>query len=332
MKLWRLLIFGFLFVFSGTTLLFILLVRAPQSNQPLERFVVNQGASEEEIINDLVQKGFLRNREIFRLFLTSRGWHGKILPGSYLISQSMNVFELAQTLVFKPYQRWVTLLPGWRKEQAAAILQKTFQWSPPQLNEFLAAAEEGYLYPDTYLINLDYSPTQVYQKIKNNFNEKFDTQLQADLLAQNIRNDTAVKIASLVERESGSDEDKPIIAGILWNRLNKGMRLEIDATVQYAKLIQDSKFKIKNFREIMDWWPKVTPEDLKGLISPYNTYLNDGLPPGPICSPTIESIRAVAHPAETKALYYLHSADRKIHTAETYEEHLQNIQKYLPRQ
>lgn len=330
MKFWRLVLFSFLFIFSGVALLFLLLVRAPQQDQPLERFVINQGTSEEEIIDNLAQKGFLRNKEIFKFILTSHGWHGKILPGSYLISKSMNVFELAQTLVFKPYQRWVTFLPGWRKEQAAAVLQETFHWSSSQLDEFLTAAEEGYLYPDTYLINLDYSPSQVYRKIKSNFNEKFDAKLQADLLAQNIRNDTAVKMASLIERESGSAEDKPIIAAILWNRLNRGMKLEIDATVQYAKLIQDSKFKIKSFREIMDWWPKVTPEDLKSLISPYNTYLNDGLPPGPICSPTIESIRAVAYPAETKALYYLHSADRKIHTAETYEEHLQNIQKFLP--
>ena len=331
MKLVRLLVFGLMFVVSGVALMVILLIKAPGQDQTKERFVINIGTSEEKIIDGLYQKGFIRNKSIFSAILTSKGWHGKIQPGSYQISRSMNAYDLAKILVSEPYQRWVIILPGKRKEQTALVLRQTFNWSEDKVKQFLDTAEEGYLYPDTYLINTDYSPAEVYQKIKNNFNDKFDAKLQTDLLAQNIRNDTAIKIASLIERESGGAEDKPIIAGILWNRLNKGMKLEIDATIQYG-LVSRKLSQITNNQLLItgiDWWPKIIPDDIKNLVSPYNTYLTEGLPPGPICSPTVESIKAVAYPSETDTLYYLHSPDKKIHTAKTYAEHLQNIEEFL---
>jgi UPF0755 protein len=157
--------------------------------------------------------------------------------------------------------------------------------------------------------------------------------LQKELLSQNIRNDTAVKFASIIERESGSDEDKPIIAGILWNRLNKKMRLEIDATVQYAIGSKEFSFLITNNQLLIpndfSFWQTLGPGIVRTVDSPYNTYLNDGLPRGPICSPSIESIRAVANSIETEDLYYLHSSDKKIHTAKTYKEHLENIEEFL---
>ncbi len=222
--------------------------------------------------------------------------------------------------------------PGKRKEQVALIIKDTLGWSDNLTIQFIQNAEEGYLYPDTYLVNLDATPKEIIQKLKANFNEKFDSQLQKDLLARNVRYDTAIKIASLIERESGSEEDKPIIAGIIWNRLFRKMRLEIDATVQYA-LANEKLEELKKENRVpdpsFDFWPKLGPGIVKKINSPFNTYLIDGLPPAPICSPSINSLKAVIYPAQTTALYYLHSPDRKIHTAETYEEHQQNILQYL---
>lgn len=286
-------------------------------NQPKERLVITLNISEEEIINDLQQKEFLRNESIFNLILDLKKWHGKITPGAYLISKSMNVYQLAETLVFNPYQKWAVIPPGKRKEQTALILKKALNWPDSMVKSFIVTAEEGYLFPDTYLISVDADPSQIVTKLRVNFNDKFDAKLQADLFAQNIRNDTALKIASLIERESGGDEDKPIIAGIIWNRLKKGMKLEIDATVQYA------------LGKNPDFWPVLGPGLVRTVDSLYNTYRIKALPSGPICSPSLASIKAVAYPAETDALYYLHSPDKQIHTAKTYKEHLQNIEKYL---
>jgi len=301
----------------------------PGKSKEKERFIIKLETPEEKIIADLKEKGFLKNEIIFNLILSLKGWHKKIEPGAYLISKSMNAYELAGTLVYGPFQKWVLIPPGKRKEQVALILKNSLNWPDHMLNTFVQLAQEGYLYPDTYLINTDADPQQVILKLVDNFNEKFDAQLQKDLLAQNIRNDTAVKIASLIERESGSDEDKPIIAGIIWNRLNKKMKLEIDATVQYAivsqKLDQIGLQSLTDF----DFWPTLGPGLVRTVDSSYNTYRIKALPSGPICSPGLASIRAVAYPAETDALYYLHSPDKQIHTAKTYKEHQENIEKYL---
>lgn len=301
----------------------------PQKKGENERFVIGLEVSPEDVINNLKEKGFVRSKSILRTILNLKKWQGKIEPGAYQISKSMNVFKLAQTLISGPYQKWVIIPPGKRKEQVALILQKTLNWPFSTARNFINIAEEGYLYPDTYLIDTKADPQQVVQRLMINFNEKFDADLQKELLGQDIRNDTAVKIASLIERESGGDNDKLIIAGIIWNRLLKGTRLEIDATVQYAiaseKLSDAGLQSLDNFY----FWPMIGPGVVKTVNSPYNTYLNDGLPPGPICSPGISSIKAVANSTETDALYYLHSADKQIHTAKTYEEHLENIKNYL---
>lgn len=303
--------------------------RGPSKSKEKERFVIVQDAKEEQIVDGLYSKGFLKNKSVFNFILTIKGWHGKIEPGGYMISKGMNAYQLAGTLIFGPYQKWVTILPGKRKEQVAVTLQKTLGWESDVTNDFIAVANEGYLYPDTYLIDIDASPSAIVQKLLNNFNEKFDSQLQKDLLAQNIRNDTAVKIASLIERESGGSEDKPIIAGIIWNRLNKGMRLEIDATVQYAITSEKLKANSEELWNNFNFWDFLPAGTVRKVDSPYNTYLIDGLPVGPICSPSIDSIRAVAYPTETEALYYLHSSDKQIHTAKTYKEHQENIERYL---
>lgn len=329
MKFFKYLFLTLLTLFVSLLFLFYSQFSAPQKEKKEERFVVKVGTGEEQIVDNLKEGGFLKSKEVFGLVLTFKGWHGKIEPGAYKISKSMNTYELAKTLISGPYQKWVTIPSGKRKEQVAFILQKALGWPYSLARNFANVAEEGYLYPDTYLIDTDADPQQIVQKLLSNFNEKFDAELQDDLLKQDIRNDTALKIASLIERESGGSADKPIIAAVIWNRLNKGMRLEIDATVQYAiaseKLDDAGIQSLDNFT----FWQILGSGVVRTVNSPYNTYLNKGLPPGPICSPSIESIRAVANPADTDALYYLHSPDKQIHTAKTFKEHQENIEKYL---
>jgi len=157
--------------------------------------------------------------------------------------------------------------------------------------------------------------------------------LFSDLLAKNIKTDTAVKFASLIERESGSLEDKPVISAVIWNRLAKKMKLEIDATVQYAIADEEFNSLITNYQLLItddfSFWPKLGAGVVRTIDSPYNTYRVAALPLGPICTPSLESLQAVLNPANTDALYYLHSSDKQIHTAKTYKEHQENIKEYL---
>lgn len=324
---------------------FIFTFRAPLRKTENERFIVKQNAKEEQVIDDLFSNGFIRNKKVFKFSLDLLCWQRKtciktfdsaqgevgqrIQSGAYMISKSMNAYQLSGTLIYGPFQKWVIIPTGKRKEQTAIIVKKALDWPYSTARHFIDVATEGYLYPDTYLIDVKASPEEVIQKLQNNFNEKFDAQLQKDLLSQNIRTDTALKIASLIERESGGAEDKPIIAGIIWNRLLEGMRLEIDATVQYA--ITSEKLDDVGLQGMEDisFWPLLGGGVVRKIDSPYNTYLIKALPPGPISSPSIESIKAVAYPSSTDAFYYLHSSDKQIHTAKTYKEHQENIVKYL---
>ena len=319
-----------LFVLAFITLLFINF-RAPQKNGERERFVVQQKTvSEKDIIDDLKKQGYLKSEMIFNLIFDLKGWHGRITPGGYLISKNMNAYQLAQTLSLGPSQKWVLVPPGKRKEQTALILQKTLDWSDDKTLEFVKLAEEGYLFPDTYLISKDIGSEVVVQMFKTNFDRYFDDKIQKDLLSENIKYTTALKIASIIERESGGDEDKPIIAGIIWNRLLKGMRLEIDATVQYAWANNLCELSSQNpLLKNCNFWPIIPSGTVRTIESPFNTYLDEGLPPSPIDSPSLASIKAAVYPQETEDLYYLHSADKKIHTAKTYKEHRENINMYL---
>ena len=280
------------------------------------RFVIPLESKQEDIISRLTTEEFIRSEKLFTFLTGLIRYPGAIEPGAYLLSRRMTLLEIANTLLYKPYQKWIVLVPGLRKEQVAQRLEKKFAWSEDKTKEFLDNASEGYLFPDTYLLNIEEEGKDMAKRLISNFNEKFDGQMQKDLLAQNVRMDTAVKIASLIERESGSDEDKPLIAGIIWNRLNKGMKLQIDATTQYITGTKDN------------WWKRVDPKEHK-IDSPYNTYIYKGLPPTAIANPSLASLQAAVYPKDSDCFYYLHDHGKNIHCSKTYEEHLENIEKYL---
>jgi len=263
------------------------------------------------VADKLQSAGFVKSRVIAGLLLTRE----KYSAGGYQISKSMNVFEVVRTLADGPQLLWVVVPPGWRKEQIADKLVPKFNWSEKDQQNFLSFPEGEY-FPDTYLIPRMESGKQVGKRMNDNFNEKFAPYARK-FLEKNIKNDTAIKIASLVQRESGGD-DMPLIAGIIWNRLEKGMGLKIDATVQYAKGKVDGL-----------WWSRVTVADYSTVDSPYNTYEYKGLPPTPIASPGLAAIDAVLNSKETDCLYYLHDHLGQIHCSPTYDGHLANIEKYL---
>ena len=297
-------VFTFLYQFS-----------APQKTAEEERIVVNLTTTEEELIPKLKEQGYIKSEWAFNFVLKVKRWQGKIEPGGYMVSKGMDAWLLADRLVNHPYQKWVVIPEGLRKEEVAEIVQEKIGWAEVEERRFLSWAKEGYLFPDTYLLNLDYTGEEVAKRMGNKFNEEV-----ADLFKEaeenNIRNDTLIVIASLVQREAANEEQMPLIAGVIWNRWLQDMKFEIDATVQYA------------LGEPGNWWKKVKPEDYE-IDSPYNTYLYKGRPPAPICNPGLAAIDAVINSEDSEYLYYLHDSEGQIHLAKTYEEHQANIEQYL---
>jgi len=294
------------------------LFSAPQKGLEMERIVINFGTAEEELIPKLKEQGYIRSEWAFNYVLKKKGWQGKIEPGGYKISKTMNAWYLAETLVNYRYQNWIVIPEGLRKEEIAEILQEGLYWSDNTKEEFLNYAREGYLFPDTYLLevlNIRDAGKKVAERMENAFNEKCQI-IFKEFKEQNIRNDTAIILASIIQREAANQEEMPLIAGIIWNRLLKPMPFQVDATIQYI------------VGESGNWWRPVTPEEYK-IESSYNTYLHEGKPPAPICNPGLAAIEAVVHDQPSDYFYYLHDSEGQIHLAKTYEEHLENIEEYL---
>lgn len=310
----------------GALSYFMFFQTAADSAEP-ERFVIALNPSE-PVAASLKKEGFIKNTFAFRLAYNFRG---QSRPGAYKISKSMSLWQIAGVLAKDPYMEWVTIPEGLRKEQTAEILAQALKWPREEKEKWLslyttgrAGYVEGVYFPDTYLIPTDEKPADTAKRLQARFEEKF-APLAKEAIAQNIRWVTAVKLASLVQREAAGKEDMPLVAGILWNRLLKDMRLEVDATLQY---VRDSEL-IKNDPEAeIKWWTPIKVAD-KQIDSPYNTYQNSGLPPQPIASPGLDALRAVLYPAVTDCLYYLHDDSGEIHCSDTYEGHKKNIEQYL---
>jgi len=302
-----------------------LLFGAPQSQSPKEElFTVALKTTQPEIIEKLYHQGFIRNTRAFNLALTLKGKQGKIEAGGYDLSKTMNAWQIADKLTATPDMKWVVIPEGLRKEEIGEILAGTFNWSEKELDRWNTTYTamkfdylEGVYFPDTYLIPTQENGLDIANRMISRFNEKFAPYLD-QFAKQNIIWTTGLRLASVVQREAAGKEDMPLIAGVLWTRLLKDMKLEVDATVQYARGKTDN-----------GWWAPIKPEDIQNINSPYNTYKNKGLPPHPIDNPGIDAIEAVLNPTETDCLYYLHDNNKQIHCAKTYAEHQANIEKYL---
>jgi len=295
---------------------------APQKNAELGNFSVRQNAEIPKIISDLKEKKFIKNTAAFDFALSWKRIKD-IKPGGYIISKSMNTWKIIEVLSGKPALVWVTIPEGLRKEEVANILALKLGWPEEEKTNWLRKYTvenpdyiEGVYFPDTYLIPANEKPEDTAKRLQAKFQEKF-APLAPLAIEQNIKWTTLLRLASIIQREAAGESDMPLIAGILWNRLLAGQKLQVDATVQYARGKTED-----------GWWAPIKSEDKK-LDSLYNTYKYLGLPPRAICSPGIEAMKAVIAPEETKCIFYLHDDKGQIHCAETYEEHLQNIEKYL---
>lgn len=221
-----------------------------------------------------------------------------------------------------PNIRIVRVQEGMRKEEVAFVVAEKLNWNEQNKEDFInmhiafnTSDMEGRYFPKTYLIDKDEMPYKVGSIMVDEFSKQME-KMENSKAKQIINEDTVVKIASIIQREAGGKSDMALISGIIWNRIWNGMKLQMDATLQYAKGNEEE-----------GWWRKVDIKDKK-IDSPYNTYLYEGLPPGPIANPGIDAIYAAYHPAKTDCIFYLHDKNRKIYCSKTYEEHKKNIEKY----
>ncbi|MEO5928082.1 MAG: endolytic transglycosylase MltG [Patescibacteria group bacterium] len=330
---------------------------APQKSSVSEFFTLPSNSPIASLADKLSSEGFIKSSLGFRVVAFLRK-EKNIEPGVYQLSKSMNAWKVSEALQQGPALKWVTIPEGLRKEQIADIFSENLGWSEQETRDWITTFSamkfdyrEGVYFPDTYLIPIHESPLDVAERLRRHFEEEL-APYTLELRSQNIKWTTALTLASIVQREAAGQEDMALIAGILWNRLEKGMQLEVDATVQYAR---DTKRNYPDdpclntesteYKEGLcgdevllhakaayvggkGWWTPITPED-KRIVSEYNTYLNKGLPPQPIANPGIEAIRSVIFPAKTDCLYYLHDGLKNIHCAKTFSEHLKNIDDYL---
>jgi UPF0755 protein len=305
-------------------------------------FEVHPGETTSDIAQNLADQGLIRIPIVFQLYARVRGMDSGLEAGVYTLRSDMSMDQILETLSQAPGVPEVsfTLREGLRLEQVVesldqqgiapaadleAVLHITYTY------DFLAdrpagATLEGYLFPDTYRIPRAFTATQVIDFLLKAFDGKFTPAMREQATAQGMTIFQVVTLASIVEREAVLGDERPIIASVYLNRLKAGMPLDADPTVQYA--MGYNKFQKR-------WWPQIYfdelgVENLTQFDHPYNTYRYPGLPPGPICSPGVASLKAVLEPATTDYYFFVAKGDGSHAFARTLEEHNANVAKYQP--
>jgi UPF0755 protein len=304
--------------------------RAADINRPLGTdpapvcFVVNRGDSAGVIAEKLAANGFALDVDLFRTYVRYIGLDSRLQAGTFSLQRTLSLAQLAQRLTDADtgavtFRIW----EGWRAEEIAAALDQTpgltftgrdflnaisagAAMQPGYIGDFARRTGipsgrglEGFLFPDTYQLPGCATLDDFMQRVLANFDGRVTDEIRAQLRTLSLYE--AITLASIVQREALFDDERPLIAGVYLNRLlSQGIsgvpdKLDADPTVQYA---------IGNTRNPSTWWPPLTRDDYYGIKSPFNTYLNRGLPPTPISNPGLASILAVVNPQPSQYYYF----------------------------
>jgi UPF0755 protein len=296
-----------------------------------QNFTLEQGESPYQLAARLEEEGLILDAEAFLTLLIYTGMDTSLLPGNYKLSPSLSMQSIAGMLQdSRASQIEFVVLPGWRMEEIAAslassgllIAEENFldaaQSPPPLVMEAgEASSHEGFLLPDAYFLSRNLTAEQLLIELTLNFARNLSPEIKAGFAAQGLTVYDGVKLASIVEREAVVADERKMIASVFYNRLRANQKLETDPTIQYALGYDDAS---------QSWWKSpLSYADLE-VVSIYNTYVHAGLPPTPICNPSLGSLEAVAFPAETPNYYFRARCDGSgLHAfAETFEGHLAN--------
>jgi UPF0755 protein len=299
---------------------------------------VSPGESAGDIAGRLESAGVIQSARLFRVLVSLMGVENEMVAGNYEFDRGMPTLQVIGRLrsgVTMPLM--VTVPEGLRSEEIALLMERQGIVTADDFRRALTAGTydfaflaerppgaglEGYLFPATYGFSRGVTAEEVVRRMLAAFDEQVTPELRQAIQDSGLTLHEAVTLASIVEREAVLPEERPIIASVFLNRLRLGMPLDADPTVQYAVASDPASVEQYGF-----WKQALTTEDL-GVDSPYNTYVNSGLPPGPIANPGLASLEAVAHPAQTSYLYFVARQDGSHVFAETLEEHLRNVEQY----
>ncbi len=301
---------------------------------------VKQGESARAIGANLERKGVIRSKRLFEIMVGLRGVQNSLEAGDYEFDPGTPVVEVVERIVSGRTASHEVVIPEGRRieevgeilEEAGVVTKGAFlaalvksQYDEPFLQQVSRSGLEGFVFPAKYEFRRGAKASEVVDTLLIGFQANVADKLQLE--GQDLTLEQVVTLASIVEREAQTPSERPIIASVFLNRLRAGIPLQADPTVQYA-VADDSAASVQEYTY---WKKELTVDDLK-LDSPYNTYVNVGLPPGPIANPGLASIQAVVRPASTDYLFFVAQGDGSHVFAETLEEHLRNVEKYRQQQ
>ena len=309
-------------------------VNNPIGNNPtIQPFVIEPGWGSTKISHELKNAGLIRNAYVFQLYVWSKGIASRLQDGEYFLSKNESLREMAQILsrgAGATKEFTLTFIEGWNNQDMAeylkdqgfgtvsdfmAVVQKKADW----WNEYEVLASrpraqdlEGYLFPDTYRIFRDATVTDVVRKMLDNLEAKVTSDLRQEISRQGKTIHEILTLASILEKEVSTDHDRKMVADIFYKRLEVGMALQADSTVNYATGKNQSRS---------------STTDLE-VDSPYNTYKYKGLPPGPISNPGMSAILAAIYPEPNPYYYFLTTPDGQVIYNETHDGHVADKAKY----
>jgi len=285
-------------------------------------FTIAPGTSTTAIANKLESEGLIRSAYAFKFVVWKDKLATKIQAGSFQLTASDHPGEIATALTQGTEDVWVTIREGLRATEIGELLDQELANFDSNSDDFaeLCLENEGYLFPETYLVPKEYSTASMCNYLRAQFDLTLTDEWLSEIESQGWTLREIVTLASIIEREARNPADMKVVSGILRNRLEIGMPLQVDATLQYAKGYNENT---------KSWWSSPTAAD-KAVDSPYNSYTNTGLTPGPISNPGKNALEAAIFPTANDNLYYISNSDgSEMHYAETYEQHMVNIERYL---
>jgi len=332
MKLRNKILIGFLVFLLGLGVFSYFYVKSqlftPLSGDSSEKtFEIKEGQGVLEIVDNLRKEGLAKNKWITIGYLKFKKIDKQLKAGVFLLRKNQSPVEVFEAISSgKTALKKITIIEGWTEKEIADYLDERglvkksdFLESAKkkkQEYDFLEGAEtlEGYLFPDTYYIPYKSTADDIIKKMLDNFDKKLTNEIKNEINKQGRSIRDVSILASVVEKEVYKEQDRKIVAGLFLKRISQGKPLEADSTINY---ITGKDLAQPSYSD--------TRQD-----SLYNTYLHKGLPPGPICNPSLSSILAAVYPEDSPYLFYLNRQDTKETIfSETYEEHLENKKKYL---
>ena len=338
----------FVLVFFLFILVYLKGINYSKNNGNEEIFVITGGQSVTDIADNLKQENLIKSKIIFKIYTKLSGSQSLFQPGSYELSPTMNIKEIVYNMtrqVFLRPEEKLTFIEGWNLNDYTDLIKKhnlnnandfSLLIGEPMKDYRIIKSDivpydysndysflkdkptyyslEGYLFPDTYRFFTDASADDIVRKMLDNFDNKLTDKMRKDISSQKKTIYEIITMASIIQKEVQSEDDMKIVSGIFWDRIDNGQALESCATLAYILGENKKQYSYDDTR----------------INSPYNTYINRGLPPGPISNPGIKAIEAAIYPEKTNYNYFLTDSDTgKTIFSETYQEHLNNKNKYI---